>query len=83
LVWFIWSIWSVWFNQTNKTDQINKRNQPILALHAPQSVALAAFFNNQLSSLLPDLINKLTPSGTIEAGGIDQLLKMFQGKMGV
>ncbi len=36
----------------------------------------------QLSSLLPDLIDKVTPSGKIEAGGIDQLLKMFQGKMG-
>ena len=36
----------------------------------------------QLSSLLPDIIDKLTPSGKIEAGGIDQLLKMFQGKIG-
>ena len=36
----------------------------------------------QLSSLLPDMIDKLTPSGKIEAGGVDQLLKMFQGKMG-
>ena len=35
----------------------------------------------QLSSLLPDLIDKLTPNGKIEAGGIDQLLKIFQGKM--
>ena len=38
--------------------------------------------STQLSSLLPDVIDKLTPSGTIEAGGIDQLLKMFQGKIG-
>ena len=37
----------------------------------------------QLSNLLPDLIDKLTPNGKIEAGGIDQLLKVFQGKMGV
>jgi uncharacterized protein YidB (DUF937 family) len=36
----------------------------------------------QLSRLLPDLIDKLTPNGKIEAGGIDQLLKIFQGKMG-
>lgn len=36
----------------------------------------------QLSSLLPDVIDKLTPCGTVEAGGIDQLLKMFQGKIG-
>lgn len=36
----------------------------------------------QLSSLLPDVIDTLTPSGKIEAGGIDQLLKMFRGKMG-
>jgi hypothetical protein len=27
-------------------------------------------------------IDKVTPNGKIEAGGIDQLLKMFQGKMG-
>ena len=31
---------------------------------------------------LPDVIDKVTPNGKIEAGGIDQLLKMFQGKMG-
>jgi uncharacterized protein YidB (DUF937 family) len=41
-----------------------------------------AFFNNPLSSLLPDVIDKLTPNGKVEAGRIDQLLKMFQGKMG-
>jgi uncharacterized protein YidB (DUF937 family) len=33
----------------------------------------------QLSSLLPDMIDKVTPNGKIEYGGIDQLLKMFQG----
>ena len=38
--------------------------------------------SSQLSSLLPDVIDTLTPNGKIEAGGIDQLLKMFQGKMG-
>ena len=38
--------------------------------------------STQLSSLLPDVIDKVTPNGKIEAGGIDQLLKMFQGKMG-
>jgi hypothetical protein len=53
------------------------------ARHARRALErLAAFFNNQLSSLLPDVIDKVTPSGKIEAGGIDQLLKMFQGKMG-
>ena len=36
--------------------------------------------SSQLSSLLPDVIDKLTPSGKIEAGGIDNLLKMFQEK---
>ncbi|THJ24068.1 MAG: DUF937 domain-containing protein [Nitrospira sp. CG24E] len=36
----------------------------------------------QLSSLLPGVVDKLTPSGKIDAGGIDQLLNMFQGKMG-
>ncbi|MCS6294211.1 MAG: DUF937 domain-containing protein [Nitrospira sp.] len=34
----------------------------------------------QLAGLLPDLVDKLTPTGKIEAGGLDQLLKMFQGK---
>lgn len=37
----------------------------------------------QLSGLLPDLVDKLTPNGAIEAGGLDQLLKLFQGKTGV
>jgi len=35
--------------------------------------------STQLSSLLPNVIDKVTPNGKIEAGGIDQLLKMFQG----
>lgn len=34
----------------------------------------------QLAGLLPDLVDKLTPTGKIEAGGLDQLLKLFQGK---
>ncbi|RPH74763.1 MAG: DUF937 domain-containing protein [Nitrospiraceae bacterium] len=38
--------------------------------------------STQLSSLLPDVIDKLTPNGKIESGGIDQLLNMFQGKLG-
>ena len=38
--------------------------------------------SSQLSSLLPDLVDKLTPNGNIEAGGLDQLLKIFQGKPG-
>jgi hypothetical protein len=33
----IWFIWSIWFNQTNETDQINKKDQPVLALHAARS----------------------------------------------
>ena len=33
----------------------------------------------QLSSLLPNVIDKVTPNGKVESGGIDQLLKMFQG----
>ena len=35
--------------------------------------------STQLSSLLPDVIDKVTPNGKIETGGIDQLLKMFKG----
>ena len=34
----------------------------------------------QLASLLPDLVDKLTPTGKVETGGLDQLLKMLQGK---
>ena len=47
LVWSIssvWSIWSVWFNQTNETDQINKRDEPLLALVARHSTEPSAFF---------------------------------------
>ena len=35
-----------------------------------------------LACLLPDLVDKLTPNGKIEAGGLDQLLRLVQGKMG-
>jgi uncharacterized protein YidB (DUF937 family) len=38
--------------------------------------------SSQLSNLLPSLIDKLTPNGKVEAGGLDQLLKMVQGKLG-
>jgi uncharacterized protein YidB (DUF937 family) len=36
--------------------------------------------SSQLAHLLPDLVDKLTPNGKIEAGSLDQLIKMFQGK---
>lgn len=36
--------------------------------------------SSQLAGLLPNLIDKLTPNGNIEAGSIDQLMKMLQGK---
>lgn len=35
--------------------------------------------SSQLASLLPDLVDKLTPNGKIEAGGLDQLMKLVQG----
>jgi len=38
--------------------------------------------SSQLAGLLPDLIDKLTPNGKVEAGGLDQLMKLVQGKMG-
>ena len=38
--------------------------------------------SSQLAGLLPDLVDKLTPNGKIEAGGLDQLLKLVQGKIG-
>lgn len=37
---------------------------------------------SQLAGLLPDLVDKLTPNGKIEAYGLDQLMKLMQGKMG-
>jgi uncharacterized protein YidB (DUF937 family) len=36
--------------------------------------------SSQLAGLLPDLVDKLTPNGKIEAGGLDQLMKLVQGK---
>lgn len=39
--------------------------------------------SGQLAGLLPDLVDKLTPNGKIEAGGIEQLLKLAQGKLGM
>lgn len=37
--------------------------------------------SSQLVGLLPDLVDKLTPNGKVEAGGLDQLMKLVQGKM--
>lgn len=36
--------------------------------------------SSQLSSLLPNLIDKLTPHGKIETDPLEQLLKLVQGK---
>ncbi len=36
--------------------------------------------SSQLAGLLPDLVDKLTPNGKIEAGGLEQLLKFVQGR---
>lgn len=41
---------------------------------SPQDVS------SQLSDLLPNLVDKLTPNGKIEAGPLEQLLKLVQGK---
>ena len=38
-IWFLWFIRLVWFNQINETNQTNQNNQPVLALHAPRSMA--------------------------------------------
>lgn len=35
--------------------------------------------SSQLAGLLPDLVDKLTPNGKIEAGSLDQLMKLVQG----
>ncbi|MBH0203401.1 MAG: DUF937 domain-containing protein [Nitrospira sp.] len=42
----------------------------------------AGAVSSQLAGLLPDLIDKLTPNGKVEAGGLDQLMKLVQGKLG-
>lgn len=36
--------------------------------------------NSQLAGILPDLVDKLTPNGKIEAGGLEQLMKFVQGR---
>ncbi|MBX3326830.1 MAG: YidB family protein [Nitrospira sp.] len=36
--------------------------------------------SSQLSGLLPNLVDKLTPNGKIETGPLEQLLKLVQGK---
>lgn len=38
--------------------------------------------SSQLVRLLPDLVDNLTPNGKIEADGLDQLMKLVQGKLG-
>jgi uncharacterized protein YidB (DUF937 family) len=38
--------------------------------------------SSQLAGLLPDLVDKLTPSGKVEVGRLDQLMTFVQGKMG-
>jgi len=55
LIWFIWFIWSIWFNQTNETDQINKRDLPVLALYAPQSMGPANFAGILISGTEEDV----------------------------
>jgi len=36
--------------------------------------------SSQLAGLLPDLVDKLTPNGKIEIGGLEQLVKFVQGR---
>lgn len=38
--------------------------------------------SSQLAGILPNLVDKLTPNGKIEAGGLDQLMKLVQEKLG-
>jgi hypothetical protein len=51
LIWFIWSVLFIWLISFNQTNQINKRNQPVLALHAPRSLALADFLSIMLKQV--------------------------------
>lgn len=37
----------------------------------------------QLAGILPDLVDKLTPNGKVETGGLDQLMKLAQDKLGM
>jgi hypothetical protein len=38
LIWFVLFIWLIYLNRTIQIDQINKRNHPDLAFHAPRSI---------------------------------------------
>jgi hypothetical protein len=40
VIWSVLFIWLVSYNQTNKINQMNKRDQPVLAFHAPLSALL-------------------------------------------
>ena len=43
LIWFIWFVLFIWLVSFSQTDQINKRNQPVLALYASQPVVPEKF----------------------------------------
>ena len=61
-------------------DQISRAWGAIyLSQFAGKAGVSADAASTQLSSLLPDVIDKVTPNGKVESGGIDQLLKMFPG----
>lgn len=65
-------------------DQIKQGlGSDFLRQFASKAGVSPAAASTQLSSLLPNVIDKLTPNGKIEAGGIDQLLKMFEGKIAI
>ncbi|MCS6304979.1 MAG: DUF937 domain-containing protein [Nitrospira sp.] len=52
----------------------------LLSQLASQAGLSSGAAGSQLAGLLPDLVDKLTPNGKIEAGGLEQLLKLVQGR---
>lgn len=54
----------------------------LLSQLASQAGLSSGAAGSQLAGLLPDVVDKLTPNGKTEAAGLEQLLKLVQGKLG-
>jgi uncharacterized protein YidB (DUF937 family) len=52
----------------------------LLSQLASQAGLSSGAAGSQLAGLLPDLVDKLTPNGKIEADGLERLLKLVQGR---
>ena len=52
----------------------------LLSQLASQAGLSSGAAGSQLAGLLPDLVDKLTPNGKIEADGLERLFKLVQGR---